>query len=404
MRNKHNITVVITGGIAAYKVPDFVRSLIKAGADVRVAMTPGAKEFVTTKTLEVLTKYPVLVEGETYPEAIGHVALADWSDIIVVMPATANTLASFANGEANNEAVSMLMASHSPLLFVPAMNHNMWHKPSTQRNIERLKLDGYTIISPDSGFLAEGYEGDGRMPAPDAILQAVWALIAINEMTDWPKTLAEKKLLISAGGTAEPLDPVRYLTNRSSGKMGIAIAHVAALLGMDVHLIRTESTLSLPVLPQIKQSVVQSAVELNQKMLAHEAEADVIIMAAAVSDYRIATPSDQKMKKTKETNGHLTLDLIENPDILAGLPKDNHYVVGFAAETQHVLEYAQDKRKRKGVNLIVANDVSQKEVGFGSDENAVYLVSETGHRLVEQQSKIKIAAAILNEVAQQLDN
>ncbi|MFV8813883.1 bifunctional phosphopantothenoylcysteine decarboxylase/phosphopantothenate--cysteine ligase CoaBC [Aerococcus urinaeequi] len=393
-----NLTVVVTGGIAAYKVPDFVRTLIKAGANVRVALTPSAKQFVTPFTFEVLTKYPPLVEDIQSPDTVAHIALADWTDYAIVVPATANTMAKFANGIADNEVLSMMLALNSPLLFVPAMNEKMWANPATQRNVDQLRLDGHTVVEPDTGFLAEGYEGKGRMPAPEAIFQSLLAFIAIGKQA---KTLdlTGQRLLVSAGGTTEKLDPVRFLTNRSSGKMGLAIANVAALAGAQVTLVRTEHAKNLPVLPGIEVVTVESARELYDRMHAHVADKDIVIMSAAVSDYRSANPADQKMKKGQLSNQDgLTIQLTENPDILASLPKEGHYTVGFAAETQNVIEYGRNKLVKKEVNMIVANDVSDQTIGFNADDNQVTLITKDSERTLEKQSKIGVAVELLAHI------
>lgn len=393
-----NLTVVVTGGIAAYKVPDFVRTLIKAGANVRVALTPSAKQFVTPFTFEVLTKYPPLVEDIQSPDTVAHIALADWTDYAIVVPATANTMAKFANGIADNEALSMMLALNSPLLFVPAMNEKMWANPATQRNVDQLRLDGHIVVEPDTGFLAEGYEGKGRMPAPEAIFQSLLAFIAIGKQAK-SLDLTGQRLLVSAGGTTEKLDPVRFLTNRSSGKMGLAIANVAALAGAQVTLVRTEHAKNLPVLPGIEVVTVESAQELYDRMHAHVADKDIVIMSAAVSDYRSANPADQKMKKGQLSNQDgLTIQLTENPDILASLPKEGHYTVGFAAETQNVIEYGRNKLVKKEVNMIVANDVSDQTIGFNADDNQVTLITKDSERTLEKQSKIGVAVELLAHI------
>ena len=393
-----NLTVVVTGGIAAYKVPDFVRTLIKAGANVRVALTPSAKQFVTPFTFEVLTKYPPLVEDVQSPDTVAHIALADWTDYAIVVPATANTMAKFVNGIADNEALSMMLALDSPLLFVPAMNEKMWANPATKRNVDQLRLDGHTVVEPDTGFLAEGYEGKGRMPAPEAISQSLLAFITINKQA---KTLdlTGYRLLVSAGGTTEKLDPVRFLTNRSSGKMGLAIANVALLAGGQVTLVRTENAKNLPVLPGIEVVTVKSAQELYDKMHAHVTDKDIVIMSAAVSDYRSANPVNQKMKKDQLSNQDgLSIQLTENPDILASLPKAGHYMVGFAAETQNVIEYGRNKLVKKGVDMIVANDVSDQTIGFNADDNQVTLITKDSERTLEKQSKIGVAVEMLAHI------
>ena len=397
-----NLTVVVTGGIAAYKIPDFVRTLIKAGANVRVALTPSAKQFVTPITFEVLTKYPPLVEGVNSPDTVAHIALADWTDYAIVMPATANTIGKFANGIADNEALSMMLALNSPLLFIPAMNEKMWANKATQRNINQLRLDGHSVVEPDTGFLAEGYEGKGRMPAPEAVFQALLAYIAINKQAK-NLDLTGHKLLVSAGRTTEKLDPVRFLTNRSSGKMGLAIANAAALAGGQVTLVRTDHAKNLPVLPGIEVVTVETAQELYDTMHEHVTDNDIVIMSAAVSDYRSAYPADQKMKKDQLSNQDgLTIQLAENPDILASLPKEGHYTVGFAAETQKVIEYGRNKLVKKGVDMIVANDVADQSIGFNADDNQVTLITNQDEVVLEKQSKIGVAVELLARIQDEI--
>lgn len=399
-----NLTVVVSGGIAAYKVPDFVRTLIKAGANVRVAMTPSAKQFVTPFTFEVLTKYPPLVESQAQVESVAHIALADWTDYAIVMPATANILGKFANGIADNEALSMLMALSSPILFVPAMNEKMWANQATVRNVDQLRLDNHTVLEPDTGFLAEGYEGKGRMPAPEVIYQALLAFIMMDRLdSDQPLDLTGQRILVSAGGTSEKLDPVRFLTNRSSGKMGVAIANVAALAGGQVTLVRTSHAVGLPVLTGVDVITVESAVELYETMHALVDEQDIVIMAAAVSDYRASNPADQKMKKDQQDDKTgLTLQLTENPDILASLPKEGHFTVGFAAETQNLIEYARKKLTKKGVDMIVANDVSDQNIGFNAEDNQVTIVTAKEEISLPRQNKVGVAVELFAHIQKQL--
>lgn len=407
MLKDKKIAVYITGGIAAYKIPDFVRQLIKAGAQVRVAMTPAAKQFVNPFTFEVLTKYSVLVEGEKYADPIGHIALADWTDLALVVPATANTIAKLANGIGDNEATAALLATDQPTMIVPAMNSKMWQHPAVQRNVATLGGWGYKIIDPAVGFLAEGYEGKGRMPETSEILTAVKAFAA------WEAVAAEQgpaidlsgqRVVVSAGGTEEAIDPVRFISNRSSGKMGLALAHVAALAGADVTLVRTASAANLPVLPAIKVVPVHSAQDLYEQMHAQAHDADIIIMAAAVSDYRVAQVAEHKLKKQNAKGSETTLKLVENPDILASLPKDRAFVVGFAAETENIEVYAQAKLAKKGAHMIVANNVRQQEIGFASDDNAVTIVTSAGMQVIPRQSKFMVAAHIIQQIMITMNN
>ncbi|MGX7406390.1 bifunctional phosphopantothenoylcysteine decarboxylase/phosphopantothenate--cysteine ligase CoaBC [Aerococcus urinaehominis] len=396
--NGKKIILAITGGVAAYKIPNFARQLIKAGAEVRVVMTQAACQFTTPFTLATLTKYPVLLDQADYPDPVGHVHLADWADLLLVVPATANSLAKFAHGLADNELTATWLAFNKTKIVVPAMNEKMWQNPRTQANIKQLQADGVQVIQPAYGFLAEGYQGQGRMPETDQILAAVQAQVAINEAGVPVDALSGQRVIISAGGTQEPLDPVRYLSNRSSGKMGLAIAHVASLLGAEVTLVRTPSAKDLPVLPQITCLDVQNARQLYQTMMT--AEADIVVMAAAVSDYRAKNPADHKMKKTDDqrASGEMTIELVENPDILASLDKTDRYTIGFAAETQNVLDYGRAKLVKKGADMIVANDVSQAGIGFGADDNAAYLITETGQVKIDQQSKYGLAAQIFKHM------
>lgn len=390
------IAVYVSGGIAAYKIPDFVRALIKAGAQVRVAMTPAAEKFTTAYTFEVLSKYPVLKEKGAYPDPVGHINLADWLDLAILVPATANSLAKLVHGVADNEALASLLACNQPCLIVPAMNNKMWQHPATQRNVQQLRQDGYYVLEPATGFLAEGYEGKGRMPEVDQILQAVFALAALSQHSEKLK-LHGKNVLISAGGTQEAIDPVRYISNHSSGKMGLAIAHVACLAGAQVTLVRTPSARNLPLVPEIQLIDVADARDLQQAMESQIEQADIVVMAAAVSDYRPAEVADQKIKKAKDQDASdWHLHFIENPDILAGLPKNRAVVVGFAAETQNVEKNATAKLVRKGADMIVANDVSRSDIGFGTDQNAVTLVTHQEKICLAKSSKFQIAWAILD--------
>ncbi|MGX7348445.1 bifunctional phosphopantothenoylcysteine decarboxylase/phosphopantothenate--cysteine ligase CoaBC [Aerococcus vaginalis] len=400
-----NILLIITGGIAAYKMPLLVRSLIKQGANVRVAMTPEAELFVTPQTLEVLTKHEVLRDATTTVtlDSVPHIDFADWADLTIVAPATANTIGKLANGIADHQALSTWLALATPTIIVPAMNGNMWANAAVQRNIETLKADGHLVISPDYGFLAEGYDGRGRMVQPEALLHVVEAYAAIQSLEE-NISLRGKTVAISMGGTEEAIDPVRYITNRSSGKMGLALAYTAQLLGAEaVHAVVTPVAKQLPTLPDIHYHYVNDARELEREMRRCNEIADIIVMAAAVSDYRPANASDQKIKKNHDAELGMTLTLVENPDILKSLDRKQSFLVGFAAETERVIEYAKKKLASKDVDLIVANDVSDTSVGFGSDNNAITLVTESEAHRIPKQSKFNIAAEIWQAVAHQVN-
>lgn len=386
------IGVFVMGGIAAYKVPELVRQLIKKGAQVQVAMTQSAQEFVTPLTLQVLTKRPVLTHtfDEREPSQVQHVAMADWCDLALVVPATANGLAKMAHGLADDVVTTTLLAVTAPVLVVPAMNVHMYENPATQRNLAQLRADGLTIMEPDTGFLAEGYEGKGRLPELHRIVAQVERLYA---RTHLPQSLAGKQVIVSAGGTRERIDPVRYISNDSSGKMGYAMAQAADWLGATVTLVSTTHSLLPPEGVQVQQ--VTSAQELAQAMTAHYDQMDYVVMAAAVSDYRVKHPHDQKIKKVAgQTDWQL--DLVENPDILAqlGQTKRQQVLIGFAAETQNLLEHARAKLSKKGADWLIANDVSNPAIGFNSDKNQVYVLGAQGQEvLLPQQSKTSLALA-----------
>ncbi|WP_315018369.1 bifunctional phosphopantothenoylcysteine decarboxylase/phosphopantothenate--cysteine ligase CoaBC [Abiotrophia defectiva] len=387
------IGVFVMGGIAAYKVPELVRQLIKKGAQVQVAMTQSAQEFVTPLTLQVLTKRPVLTHtfDEREPSQVQHVAMADWCDLALVVPATANGLAKMAHGLADDVVTTTLLAVTAPILVVPAMNVHMYENPATQRNLAQLRADGLTIMEPDTGFLAEGYEGKGRLPELHRIVAQVERLYA---RTHLPQSLAGKQVIVSAGGTRERIDPVRYISNDSSGKMGYAMAQAADWLGATVTLVSTTHSLLPPEGVQVHE--VASAQELAQAMTAHYDQMDYVVMAAAVSDYRVKQPHDQKIKKVAgQTDWQL--DLVQNPDILAqlGQTKRQQVLIGFAAETQNLLEHARAKLSKKGADWLIANDVSNPAIGFNSDKNQVYVLGAQGQEvLLPQQSKTSLALAV----------
>mgnify|MGYP001736225375 FL=1 len=386
------IGVFVMGGIAAYKVPELVRQLIKKGAQVQVAMTQSAQEFVTPLTLQVLTKCPVLTHtfDEREPSQVQHVAMADWCDLALVVPATANGLAKMAHGLADDVVTTTLLAVTAPILVVPAMNVHMYENPATQRNLAQLRADGLTIMEPDTGFLAEGYEGKGRLPELHRIVAQVERLYA---RTHLPQSLAGKQVIVSAGGTRERIDPVRYISNDSSGKMGYAMAQAADWLGATVTLVSTTHSLLPPEGVQVQE--VASAQELAQAMTSHYDQMDYVVMAAAVSDYRVKYPHDQKIKKVAgQTDWQL--DLVANPDILAqlGQTKRQQVLIGFAAETQNLLEHARAKLSKKGADWLIANDVSNPAIGFNSDKNQVYVLGAQGQEvLLPQQSKTSLALA-----------
>lgn len=388
---KH-IGVFVTGGIAAYKVPLLVRALIKQGNEVHVAMTPAAANFVTPQTLATVSKAAVLTDAGEFaaPEHVAHVALAHWMDQAIVVPATANTIAKLAFGLADNVVTTTLLAFAGQKLLVPAMNDQMWQNAQTQANISHLQVAGWQVLPPATGFLAEGYAGVGRMPEPDAI--ALFSALAPQRAY-----LAGQNVVVTAGGTRERIDPVRYLTNDSSGKMGTALANAAAAAGAQVELITTAEQL---VLPQVKVTQVKTAQEMATAVQSSYEAADIVMMAAAVADYRPATPADHKLKKQGKAG--LTIDLVQNPDILAqlGATKTHQFVVGFAAETNDLLANAQTKLSEKHADLLIANSVG-RGLGFNADNNTVTLLwPKAAPELLPTASKTALAQTIWKKIAQ----
>lgn len=392
LENKH-VTVFVTGGIAVYKAADLVRKFIKAGAIVRVAMTKSATEFVQPLTFQILSRNEVYTDtfDEKEPENVSHIHLADWTELAVIAPATANIIGKMANGIADDMVSTTLMATTAPRLIVPAMNSNMLANPATQLNLEKLESFGYTVMEPDTGFLAEGYEGKGRLPEPDKIVEKAHLLV-LEKASELP--LKGKKVIISAGGTIERIDPVRYITNDSSGKMGHRLAEQARDLGADVILV-TASKLEHPFGVTVRP--VSSAREMQSAIMSDFADATIIIMAAAVSDYRPKNQADKKMKKASQD---IQILLEENPDILAtmGQQKTHQFLIGFAAETNDVEKYATDKLKRKNADMIVANDVSKEHAGFNKDTNEVIIFQPNKEAIhIETDTKENIAKHILLE-------
>lgn len=393
MLENKKIGLFITGGIASYKMAEFTRQLIRKGAQVRVVMSQSAQEFITPLTLQILTKHHVLVDifDEHDPTSVQHIELADWCDLAIVAPATANILAKMANGLADDIVSSVLLAVHCPRLIVPAMNTNMYHNPATQRNLTQLAADGYTVMEPDTGFLAEGYVGKGRLPELERILEKAEMVLAQTEL---PQVLAGKKVLVTAGGTIERIDPVRYISNDSSGKMGYAMARAATWLGAQVQLVSTNKNLTLPL--GIGVTYVESAKDMQTAVEAAFEGLDFVVKAAAVSDYRVANSHQEKMKKS-DTGDERTIELVENPDILAGLGarKTHQTLIGFAAETQNLLEYASAKLEKKNADWIIANDVSQAGAGFNVDTNRVTILGKHNEkRALEQLSKLETALEV----------
>ena len=402
MLNQKKVAVYVTGGIAAYKALLFVRLLIKEGAQVKVAMTQSACQFVSPLTFQVLTKEKVMVDtfDENDPSVVQHIHFADWSELAIVIPATADTIAKMANGIADNFVTSALLATTAPKVIVPAMNEHMWENPATLRNCTQLQKDGVIMIEPSEGFLAEGYSGKGRLPEPEEVLQQIKEL---NLFEQEEQPLLGKKVLITAGGTKERIDPVRYISNDSSGKMGYALAEDAVKKGAEVILI--SATTALPVPKGVKIEYVESARGMQEKVLNHFSSVDIAIMVAAVSDYRVKEPATQKIKKIDDED-EITLTLVKNPDILkqlGSLKKEGQTVIGFAAETHQVIEFAKQKLVKKNADFIIANDVSDQSIGFGADMHQVTILSKTGEEiLLPKVSKQLLAKEIWKNLIQHL--
>lgn len=389
-----NVTVFVTGGIAAFKAATLVRLFVKAGANVEVAMTKSACEFITPLTFQVLTKNKVHIDTFDEDEAnkVQHIHLADQTDVAIVVSATANTIAKMANGIADNFVTSTLLATTAPIYVVPAMNEHMWENPATVRNVKQLVEDGKSVIEPATGFLAEGYTGKGRLPEPEEIFEQI-TFLESKRVSKSP--LKGKSVLITAGGTKERIDPVRYISNDSSGKMGYALARAAAVLGAEVQLISTTKQLKVPYGVQV--TYVESALEMHDVVTHLFPKTDIAVMVAAVSDYYVANRSNQKIKKQQNELG-LTLELLENPDILKKLghsKREEQIVIGFAAETTNVLEYAKAKLEKKKADVIIANDVSNSRIGFNSDSHQVTLLTKDGHIVnLPENSKEELALNI----------
>lgn len=387
MLENKNILIGITGGIAAYKICSLIRLYKKARANVRVVVTPNALNFVTKLTLQSLSGNEVYVDNfeinEYKPE---HIALTE-SDIFVIAPASANTISKIANGICDNLLLSTACAFTNPILIVPAMNTNMWENKFVQENIKKLANHGFHIIEPDEGYLACGTSGKGRMREVEEIFDKT------TELFSTP--LKGKKILITAGGTKEKIDPVRYISNSSSGKMGIALADCAYSMGAEVTLVST-----FGVNKSYKNIVTETALEMEKAVNENFANQDCVIMAAAVADYRIANYSEQKIKKTSEES--MTLELVKNPDILKGISQIKNgktKVIGFCAESENLIENAKIKIQNKGCDLLIANDISRKDIGFNSDNNEVYIIDRNLNiKHIERNTKQYIAKRILEEI------
>ena len=404
------ILLGVTGGIAAYKAVELARLAIKDGHAVRVVQTPTSLQFVGKATFEGITGAPVLVEefesdpargafpGDPAPghDPISHLELVRRADAYAVAPASANTIAKLANGFADNLLTSAALASEAPLVIAPAMNHHMWRHPATQANVETLRLRGGMIVPPEEGDLAsKGEHGEGRLAEPAAILMAIEAVLGDTQV---PRSLDGVRVLVTAGGTREPIDSVRYVGNRSSGRMGFALAAEAARRGGDVEVVA--ANVSLPRTPGLHYIEVETAAELERATLRAFEYADVLVMAAAVADFRPATPHDSKIAKAGRDG--LALELEPTGDVVtaaAARRRKGQLVVGFAAEHgEGAIERAHGKLERKGLDAIVVNDISRSDIGFDSTSNEVTIVTSGGDEAVPLGPKEQVARAVLDTV------
>ena len=390
MRGKH-IIVAVSAGIAAYKAIEVVSRLRKKGAEVKVVMTQNATYIASPLTFGEISGHPVALDmfEQVHQWDVEHIALATWADAYVVVPATANVIGKIYAGIADDMLTTTIMATTAPKYLCPAMNTEMYNNPITQRNLEGLRSLGYHIMDPAEGWLACGITGVGRLPEPEAIVDWLEAkMCSTNE-------LEGTTILVTAGGTQESIDPVRYIGNRSSGKMGYAIAEQAAHMGAKVILVSAPT--SLPIPSGVDFISVDSAVSMQEAVEARYNDVNVVIMAAAVSDFRVLHKAEQKIKKMES----MTIELVKNPDILQGLgsKKSHQILVGFAAETEHVIKYGQDKVARKNLDMLVANDVSKSNAGFNVDTNEGYfLYPDKEPKEMPNMKKSDLARHILREV------
>ena len=387
------IVLGVTGGIAAYKAAEVVSRLRKMGASVHVIMTENARQFIAPLTLETLSGNPVVHDTFERPATweVEHIALAKRAEVFVIAPATANILAKMACGIADDMLSTTVLATKAPVLVAPAMNTGMWTAPATRQNVETLRQRGVCFVGPEAGFLACGDEGSGRMSEPAAIVEAIEAILCPR------RDMEGLRVMVTAGGTRERLDPVRYIGNDSSGKMGFALAEAARARGAEVTLVCGHTTAKRP--EGIPVTEVESTCELYDAVLVRAAEQDVIIQAAAPADYRPAHPSAQKIKK--QAGEGITLELVENPDIAAAVgaaKRPGQTLVGFAAETEHLLDNARRKLDKKNLDMIVANDVSRPGAGFNVDTNIATLLTRSGAVECPLQSKQALAERILDEI------
>ena len=389
------VVLGVTGGIAAYKMPNVARMLKKMHCNVHVLMTQNATNFITATTFETLTGNKCLIDtfDRNFEFSVEHVAIAKQADLVLIAPATANVIGKIANGIADDMLTTTVMACTCKIMVAPAMNHNMYHNSIVQENLEKLKRHGYEIIPPVCGMLANGDTGDGKLPEEEVLIDYV-----IRELA-FEKDIMGKKVLVTAGPTQEAIDPVRYITNHSTGKMGYAIAKMAMLRGAEVTLVSGQTALQPP--PFVTVVNIRSAKDMYDAVTSRSAEQDIIIKAAAVADYRPVTVSSEKIKKSA---GQTSLALDRTDDILAylGENKGKTFLCGFSMETEHMLENSRKKLENKNLDMIVANNLKEKGAGFGTDTNRITIITAHQEKQMDLMSKEMAAGFILDEIIKEM--
>ena len=387
-KSNRRILIGISGGISAYKIPEIIRAIRKNGNDVEVILTQSATSFITPLTISTLTGRRAWLEEDFLSNERGweipHISLADWAEAFLIAPATANVIRRAALGEAETLLGTAMLATRAPVILFPAMNVHMWEHPATQRHVKIARTLGYTVVSPEEGELACGYEGKGRLPKNEIIIEFLWKVLSPK------KDLVGKKVLVTAGPTREFMDPVRFLSNPSSGKMGFAIAKTAWYRGGEVTLIKGPTCIEPPY--GLRVVNVTTAEEMYDAVLKESEKTDIIVKAAAVGDYKFATTSEQKIKREGKDRIQVTLE--ENPDIAAEVGKrkrEDQILVGFAAESNELIENAISKLNRKNMDMIVANDITAKGSGFESDTNSVAIICKNGHMTRIEGTKEEVA-------------
>jgi phosphopantothenoylcysteine decarboxylase / phosphopantothenate---cysteine ligase len=398
---KKKILLAVSGGIAAYKAAPVASKLYQSGYEVKVILTESAQKFITPLTFQTLTRQAVYTDTfeEREPSVVSHIDLADWADLVLIAPATANVIGKLANGIADDMLTTTLLATKADVLIAPAMNVNMFNHPAVKKNMETLAAFGWRFIEPNEGLLACGWIGKGRLAEPEELINAVHMYFK-EKKEEHSLPLSGKKVMVTAGPTREELDPVRYFTNHSSGKMGYAIASAAKKLGAEVTLVTGPTSLEIPSGVQVERVI--SAKEMFDKTLSHYGDQDIVIKCAAVADYTPVTVHSNKFKKKNDT---WTIELKKTDDILKALGerKEHQILVGFAAETENLEDYAKDKLVRKNLDMVVGNDVSKEGSGFGNDTNEIIMIKKDGSiRPLPILTKEKAANEILEEVMEMM--